>query len=281
MGFGGKGGNQAVSAARLDAEVILISKVGQDVFGRQLLDNYRALGLDTRLVFQDECLHSGVASIVVDDSAENRIIVVPGANLLLNQADVEKADDAIRSADVVLGQLEVPLETIEKAFQMAQHAGVRTVLNPAPARTLPASLLQQTDICVLNEIELYIVTGRSCDERTSDSVNAVRAAAEDLRENGPSTVIVTLGEQGALVLSEDLVEHVPGFLVAAVDTAGAGDAFIGALAVFLIEGRTLLEAVRGAHAVAAISVTRPGTQTSFPTRVEFEHFLQEFQVAGC
>jgi ribokinase len=210
-----------------------------------------------------------MASIVVDDQARNCILVVPGANLGLSPDDVRAAGDWIRSAALLLCQLEVPLETTQEALRIAREAGVRTVLNPAPAVPLPEELLQLADLCVPNETELELLTG----QRVS-SLEAAAAAAWTLLERGPQQVIVTLGERGVLLADARSVEHIPALPVEAVDPTGAGDAFIGGLAVFLAEGLALPDAVRCANAVAALSVSRPGTQTALPTRAEADAFLR-------
>jgi ribokinase len=268
LGFGGKGANQAVMAARLGAQVRMVSRVGRDVFGEQTLAHYRAEGIDTSHVRADAERPTGVASIVVDDAARNCILVVAGANGALSPDDVRAAAEAIRGADVLLCQLEVPVETTAEALRLARSAGVRTVLNPAPALPLPDELLALADLCVPNETEVEALTGLP-----AGALPEAEAAARALRRRGPRTVIVTLGQRGALVVEEQSAQQVPGMEVEAVDTTGAGDAFIGALAVALADGRALTEAVRRANALAALSVTRPGTQTSFPRRAEAEAFL--------
>jgi ribokinase len=268
LGFGGKGANQAVMAARLGAQAIMVSRVGRDVFGEQTLAHYRAEGIDTTYVRTDAERPTGVASIVVDDEARNCILVVAGANGALSPDDVRAAAEAIRSADVLLCQLEVPVETTAEALRLARAAGVRTALNPAPALPLPDELLALVDLCVPNETEVEALTGRP-----AGTLPEAEAAALALLRRGPGTVIVTLGQRGALVVEAQAATHVPGAEVEAVDTTGAGDAFIGALAVALAEGAALIEAVRRANALAALSVTRPGTQTSFPRREEAQAFL--------
>jgi ribokinase len=268
LGFGGKGANQAVMAARLGAQVRMVSRVGRDVFGEQTLAHYRAEGIDTSHVRADAERPTGVASIVVDDEARNCILVVAGANGALSPADVRAAAEAIRTADVLLCQLEVPVETTGEALRLARAAGVRTVLNPAPGLPLPDELLALADLCVPNETEVEALTGLP-----AATPPEAEAAARALLRRGPGTVIVTLGRRGALVVDAKAAQHVPGAEVEAVDTTGAGDAFIGALAVALADGRPLAEAVRRANLLAALSVTRPGTQTSFPRRDEAEAFL--------
>jgi ribokinase len=266
LGFGGKGANQAVTAARLGARVTLVACVGRDVFGQQIIANFQAHGMDTAHVRVDGERPSGVASIVVDDEARNCILVVPGANERLSPADVQHVD--IAAADVVLGQLEVPVPTTLEAFRMTRAAGVLTLLNPAPAAPLPPELLQRTDLLVPNETEAELLTGQP-----AGTLSEVEAAARSLLLRGPRAVVVTLGERGALCVDAAGANYFPARPVQAVDSSGAGDAFIGGLAVFLAEGMALPEALRRANAVAALSVTRLGTQTALPTREELVAFL--------
>jgi ribokinase len=268
QGFGGKGANQAVMAARLGADVTMVGRVGKDAFGEQTLANLRKEEIDTRHVFVDDKHSSGVASIVVDDNGQNLIIVIPGANGALSAEDIRQAAPAIQAAKMLLCQLEVPLATTLEAFRLARAGGVRTLLNPAPAQTLPEELLHLTDLCVPNESELELLTGQ-----TLTTVEAVKRAGRQLLQRGPSTVIVTLGAEGALVMEHEREQQLPAEAVQAVDTTGAGDAFLGSLAVFLVEGVPLLEAVRRANTVAALSVTRPGAQASFPTYTDIQNFF--------
>jgi ribokinase len=270
MGYGGKGANQAVMAAKLGAQVTMVTRVGRDVFGEGTLKNYQEQGIDTTFVLFDELRFSGVAPIFVDDHAQNFIVIVPGANLGLSPADVHAAREVILSADVLVCQLEVPVETTLEAFRVARSGGVRTVLNPAPAARLPDELLQLTDICAPNETETELLTGQSV-----TTVAEAEAAARLLRARGPKVVILTLGERGALVVDGDAVEHVPAVSVAAVDPTGAGDAFIGSLAVYVADGLPLRDAVQRANAVAALSVTKIGTQVSFPQRADADAFLRQ------
>lgn len=267
LGQGGKGANQAVAAARLGARVSMVTRVGRDVFGDQLLANFRSHEIDTCHVIVDRKRPSGVAAIVVDDQARNCILVVPGANHALSPQDVRAAAGTIQAADLLLCQLEVPLDTVWEAFRLAKSAGVRTLLNPAPATALPDDLLRLTDLCVPNEKELELLTGLGVGD-----VAEATTAAQVLRARGPGLVIVTLGERGALVVDCQAAELVPALPVAAVDTSGAGDAFIGGLAVFLAQ-QVLRDAVRRANAVAALAVTALGTQTALPTAEQLGTFL--------
>jgi ribokinase len=268
MGYGGKGANQAVMAARLGAQVTAVTKVGRDVFGEDTVKNYRAQGIDTTYVLFDETRFSGVAPIWVDErSGQNTIIVVPGANDGLSPSDVRSASSAIKAADVVICQLEVPVETSLEAFRIAKqdpNSRVLTIMNPAPAAPLPDDLLRLTDILAPNENEAALLSGT-----TVETIENATAAAQALRKRGPKTVIITLGQRGALLLEDDQpAVHIPAKVVQAVDTTGAGDAFIGSLAYFLGMKRPLRDAVERAVGIATQSVLKRGTQTSFPTREE-------------
>jgi ribokinase len=269
LGFGGKGANQAVLAARLGARVAVVTRVGRDVFGEQTVNNYRQQGIATDHVLRDAVRPTGVASIVVDDEARNSILVVPGANLGLSPQDVQQAAAAIEAADVLLCQLEVPQDTTLAAFRLAKAAGVRTLLNPAPAAPLTEELLRLTDVCVPNETEIETLTGLP-----AETLQQAETAARVLAQRGPAVVVVTLGDRGALVVEGAAAEHVPAVPVRAVDPTAAGDAFIGALAVFLTTGLPLPAAVGRANAVAALTVTRPGAQAAFPTGAEIQAFLE-------
>jgi len=269
LGYGGKGANQAVMAARLGAQVSMVSCIGQEVFGEGVLKNFKAEGVDTTYVCINAHHPTGLASIVVDDAARNCILLVPGANQHLTPQNVRTAASAIETASVVLCQLEVPLETTLEAFRVARAAKVLTILNPAPAASFPDELLALSDYCIPNETEIELLTGLP----VHDLIQAEAAAkALLLREAG--TVILTLGDQGALIVSQNESCHMPAVSVQAVDTTGAGDAFIGSLAVFLAQKAGLREAVRKANAVAALSVTAPGTQMSFPQREAVDSFLK-------
>lgn len=270
IGYGGKGANQAVMAAKLGAQVAMVNKVGRDVFGEGTMQNYREQGIDATHVLFDETRFSGVAPIFVDDNAQNFILIVPGANLGLTPEDVHKAEQVILSSDILICQLEILTETTLEAFRVAKQGNVLTILNPAPAAQIPDELLQLADICAPNETETELLTGMRV-----GTLDEAEAAARQLLSRGTKTVILTLGERGALLVDQDRVENIPAIQVNAVDPTGAGDAFIGSLAVFLGEGCSLSEAIRRANAVAGLSVTRIGTQVSFPKRVEADEFLKQ------
>jgi ribokinase len=262
-GFGGKGANQAVAAARLGADVAFVGRVGADEFGRAIRDQLAAEGIDVTHLLDDPDRPTGTAAILVDAAGENAIVGVPGANLGLTPEDVRTAAGLFTTGTIVLAPCETMIETISEAFRIAHAAGCTCVLNPAPARELPADLLSILDVLVPNESELRALTGRP-----TETLDDVTAAAQVLRGRGPRTVIVTLGPRGALIVGAEGRTHVPGVPVTAVDTSGAGDAFCGALAAYLAEGHSLAEAARRANVVAAKSVTRTGTQVSFPRREE-------------
>ncbi|MFN8498899.1 MAG: ribokinase [Anaerolineae bacterium] len=261
--FGGKGANQAVTAARLGGQVTLVTRIGKDVFGQGMLQNFEAQGIETRYVFVDETRASGVADIWVDDQGQNVIIISPGANGALTPEDARRAADAIQSAAVVVCQLEVPTETVVEAFRIARAAGARTILNTAPAAAIPDELIALSDIVSPNETEIELLTGLP-----ATTLDGAAAAAQQLLARGARTVVVTLGKRGALLAQQDSLRHVSATPVQAIDTTGAGDCFIGALAVFLGEGQSLDQAIEWANIVAGVSVTRRGTQASFPRREE-------------
>jgi ribokinase len=267
-GFGGKGANQAVMAARLGARVRMIGCVGRDLFGEQIRSNLQAENIDINTLRIDEERPTGVAVNVVDDTAQNSILLVAGANHGLTVHDVAAAGDAIRDCQILIAQLEVPVDATVAAFRLAKGAGVRTVLNPAPAQPLPDELLRQTDVCVPNETEAEQLTGQS-----ASTLAGAEIAAQRLRTRGPGSVIVTLGRQGCLVVDDEGVAPLPTPVVTAVDTTGAGDAFVGSLAVYLAGGLSLRQAARRAGMIAALSVTRRGAQSSFPSQAEVDNFL--------
>jgi ribokinase len=256
MGYGGKGANQAVMAAKLRAEVTMVCKLGRDVFGEGTLENFRAYGVDTTHVTFTEDAFSGVAPIAVDPEGRNAIIIVTGANDLLSLDDLERARPAIAAAEVVVCQLEVPVETTLSALRIAREEGVRTIFNPAPARDdLPDELFRLSDVICPNEPETELLTG----------MPAGKEAARELLARGVGAVALTLGEHGCLLVEGDSVTEVPVAPVRAVDTTGAGDAFVGALATFLAAGHSPVDAAERSNAVAALSVQGRGTQTSFPS----------------
>jgi ribokinase len=262
---GGKGANQAVAAARAGGAVTFVAKLGDDEFGTASLAAYEAEGVDTSRITRAPGCPTGVAFILVDDRGENAIAVADGANGRLAPADVDAAHDAIATADVVLVQLEVPIETCRHAIALAAGLGRRVILNPAPARELDAELLAQVAVITPNETEAERLTGM----HVSDEASAAAAAAR-LRSQGPAAVVLTLGPRGCLVAADGPPSEVAGHPVTAVDTVAAGDVFNGCLAVALAEGHALLTAAAFANTAAAIAVTRHGAQDSAPRRAEIE-----------
>lgn len=265
---GGKGANQAVAAARLGAGVTFVTRLGRDWMGNQALENYRAEGIHCDYITRDDTASSGVALIMVDAHAENLIGVAPGANGTLTPGHVEQAEEAIRQASVLMVQLEIPLETVAAAIRLARKHHVRVILNPAPARKLPTTLIQDV-IVTPNETEAGILTGTD----TTTAAGSANAASQLLAQ-GAQQAVVTLGERGVLLATRDQIETIPAFHVQAVDTTAAGDAFNGGLACALARGDTMLEAIRYGSAVAALSVTRFGAQPSLPKRNEADAFLK-------
>jgi ribokinase len=266
VGFGGKGANQAAMAARLGADVAFLSAVGDDDFGRHAVANLRRQGVDTTHVRTAPGLPTGTAAIVVDDAAANAIVVVAGANAALSADDIRAARDAIESADVVVAQMETPVEATREAFRLARAAGRRTVLNPAPAVPGAAELLPLADLCVPNETELEALTG-------AQALADLERAAAALLARGARAALVTLGASGSFFQDDRRSLRVPAFAVEAVDPTAAGDAYIGSLAVSLAAGLVIDAAMLQASAAAALAVTRPGAQASFPTAGEVEAFL--------
>ena len=260
IGFGGKGANQAVMAAKMGGEVTMITKLGQDVFGENTLKNFQEWGVNTKHVHFTDQAFSGVAPIAVDPDAHNSIIIVTGANDLLTEAELEAARVDIADSKIMVCQLEIPLEINLAALRIARQEEVQTIFNPAPARPeLPDELYQLSDIFCPNETETELLTGMPV-----GSLEEAEAAARVLLERGAKTVILTLGERGSLLVTQDSSEYVPVDPVKALDTTGAGDAFVGSLAYFLASGKSLTDAMRRANRIAAISVQASGTQTSFP-----------------
>ncbi len=257
-----------MAAARLGAEVALISRVGDDDFGTRAVEGYQRDGIDARFIKADPSAPSGVALIVVEKGGENRIIVVPGANGNLSPQDVRAAEEVIAEAQALLVQLEIPLETVEEALALGAKHNLITILNPAPARPVSDAILKHVRILTPNEVEASVLTGLSIDSR-EEAENAARM----LLAQGPEVVIVTLGAEGALLVTEQEATLVPGCAVEAVDTTAAGDAFNGGLAVALARGDSLRDAVRYGCAAGALSVTKLGAQPSLPAVEEVEKFL--------
>ena len=267
---GGKGANQAVAAARAGADVTFVARVGDDELGRDAIAGLREENIDVGYLARDADHATGVALIMVDQSGENAISVAPGANARLSVNDVEAARVAIESADVLLTQLETPLEAVARAATIASSAGTMVILNPAPARLLDESLLALVDVLTPNEGESQFLANEE----------EPRAAAARLRASGVQTVVVTLGPQGALVFSGKAESAVPSPAVAAIDSTAAGDAFNGYLAVSLSEGLDLTAAVHRACAAGALATTVPGARPSLPFRDRVDELLRRSGQSG-
>ena len=265
MNAGGKGANQAVAAARLGGNVSLIAKVGKDIFGKQAIRLFKNEGIDTSSVLKDSDLPSGIALITVDDKGENCIVVASGANATLSTRNLKKFKEKIQSASIILLQLETPVDTVAYGVTLGAARNVTVVLNPAPACTLPDNLLEHVSIITPNEREAGMLTGIDVKDITS-----AEQAARLLQSKGISTVIITMGAKGALLLHENRFSMIESPKVEALDTTAAGDVFNGALVVALAEEKSMEEAVKFACAAASISVTRLGAQASAPYRNELE-----------
>src|SRR5437879_4448792 len=265
LGFGGKGANQAVAARLCGADVFMVARVGSDLFGPATIENFKKLGIDATHVKQVEGLSSGVAPIFVEPNGQNRILVVKGANDALKPADVDAAAETLKTADCIVLQFEIPVETVYYTVGFARKHGIRCIVNPAPAQPVDMAALKDLDYFVPNETEAEPITG--CPVKNLDDANQ---CAEKLVSGGIRRVIITLGANGSLLSGRDGSEHVPPFAVKSVDSTGAGDAFIGSFAVFLGEGVPEKEAVRRANLYAALSTTGVGTQKSFYDRSRFD-----------
>jgi len=270
MAAGGKGANQAVGAARAGGKVTFVARVGDDMFGSKAIEGFKNDGINVEYVTRDETAPSGVALIFVADDGENSIAVASGANARLSPEDVEAAREAVTSSAALVCQLETPIETVTAAAKIAADAGVRVILNPAPAQALSKDLLRLVSVLTPNESEAQLLTGI----KVTDDAGALKAA-RILQDRGVETVLITLGPRGTFVAGGETNELVPSVKVDAVDTTAAGDVFNGALAVALAECKPLLEAVRFANIAAALSATRLGAQPSAPRRAEIDACLNK------
>lgn len=263
---GGKGANQAVAAARLGANVSMFGRVGKDNFGDFLLENLKTNNVDTQLIQRDDA-STGTAIIVVDSNGQNSIVLSPGANGKVSTADVEHA--SFLHHDLLLLQLEIPTATVLRAAQRAKESKTRVILNPAPAKDIPDELVALADFIIPNETELSLLTGME----VKDLPSAVLAARR-LMQSGATTIIVTLGSNGALIVSESLVAPIKTYPVKVVDTTAAGDVFIGGFATALLNNRSLEESVQYGCVCGALACTKFGAQPSLPTREEVEKFIR-------
>lgn len=265
LGFGGKGANQAAAAKLCGARVSMVARVGDDLFGPATIRNFQERGIEAGHVTVTKGVSSGVAPIFVDDAGQNRILVVKGANDLLCREDIDAATDLLRSADCIVLQLEIPLDTVYYTLRFGRKHGIRTILNPAPGQPLDLAELANADYVIPNETEAEALGGMPV-----HNVPEARTCLESLVAQGLRRVIVTLGEDGSLCGDSNSVRHVAAHPVKPVDTTGAGDAFIGAFATFLAGGCPEPEAIEKANVYAALSTLAPGTQKSFASLERFE-----------
>jgi len=271
LGPGGKGSNQGVAAHRAGADVCMITKVGDDVFGKVALDFYKSEGMNTDLIFVDKEKETGTALIMVDENtAQNQILVVSGACGNINDEDIERATPAIKNAQIILMQLEVNLDANWKVLDIAHKNGVKVVLNTAPAQKVDDDILAKVNVLTPNEVEASILSG--VEVVTMDDA---RRAAEVFQKKGVEEVVITMGAQGAYVRSGSRELIVPRLNVEAIDTTGAGDAFNGGLVTALAEGKDLFAAAEFANVVGALSVTKKGTAPSMPSRKDIDAFMQK------
>ena len=271
---GGKGANQAVAAARLGAVTAMIGKVGADEFGSQLVENLREEGVGVLNVLRDPDAPSGIAMITLDENGQNSIVVASGANMSLTLSEVEAAWSALTDIDVVVMPLEVPLESVEQAAELAREGGARVVLNPAPPRPLSDELLRLVDVLVPNESEAEMLSGKSL-----GTAKHAEQAARALQDRGVGAVVLTLGDRGAMVLDSDgQATSLQAHNVEVTDTTAAGDAFVAALAVAIAEGNSILDAARFANAAGALAVMRMGAQPAMPARPEVDALLDHSRV---
>ncbi|AAK88602.1 ribokinase [Agrobacterium tumefaciens] len=271
MGCGGKGANQAVAAARLGAEVMMVTRVGDDVFADNTIRNLASFGVDTRHVVKVSGKSSGVAPIFVEQSGENSILIVKGANADLLPVEVDKAAADLKECGLILMQMEVPVETVYHTIEFAAQNGIETILNPAPAAAnLDPERIRQVTFLVPNESELALLSGLP-----TDTDEDIVRAARSLIARGIRTVIVTLGARGARMITSDEIVNIEPVKVTPRDTTGAGDAFIGSFARFYAETREVVSSLKKASLYAAHSITRPGTQKAYASIDEFEAFCRD------
>lgn len=273
IGCGGKGANQAVAAATLGADVLMLTKVGDDMFGDNTIQNFKKYKINTTFVEKIPHMSSGVAPIFVDKSSQNSILIIKGANKCLLPADIDKAAESLKGCSLFVLQLEINLETVYYAIEFANTHQIPVLLNPAPAtKELDIAMACKCDFFVPNETELAILTGMSV--KTEEEI---QQAANVLLEQGLKNVIVTMGQRGAMWLTKEQAQCVPAYKVNAVDTTGAGDAFIGCFADNYVKTKDVMASIRKANAFSALSVMKRGTQISYPTRQELEAFWERHQ----
>jgi len=265
MGFGGKGANQAVAAALLGAEVTMITRVGDDLFGPEVVKNLKNFGIDTSYIKTAKGVSNGVAPIFVDSDGSNYILIVKGANLYLKKEDILEVKDQIEKSDIVILQLEVPIDTIYFTIELCEKLKKPVILNPAPATHLDFDIIKKVTFFIPNETELEMISGMPV-----SNIDEIRKAAKSLVKKGLKNIIVTMGEKGSLLVRKDKDVYVPPKKVTPKDTTGAGDAFIGSFAYYYLQKTNIEIAMKYANYYAALSTLKPGTQKSFLTKTKFE-----------
>lgn len=270
LGPGGKGSNQATAAARAGANITMIAKLGMDEFGEIALNHFRNEKINTDYVYQSQQYETGAALIMVDEKAENMIVIAVGANNSITKEDVYKAEEAIAKSQILLTQLEINIDAVIDGVDIAKKNNVKVILNPAPVQSIPEQLLGKIDVITPNETEVASITGIEL-----KSLKDAKKAGEILLSRGVKNVVITLGNNGALIINHQMVKHIPAVKVDAIDTTGAGDAFNGGLAVALAEGKSLEASVEFANYLAALSVTKVGTAPAMPYKKEIEEFMKK------
>ncbi|WNB92159.1 ribokinase [Bacillus sp. NEB1478] len=270
IGCGGKGANQAVAAAKLGSKVMMVTKVGDDLFADNTIQNLKNFGIDTEFTNKVPGTSSGVAPIFVDPESKNRILIIKGANKHLSPEDVDRAAEKLKKCSLIVLQLEIPLPTIYRAIEFGNEHGIPVIMNPAPAsKELDFEYVRRCDFFIPNESELETLT-----EMPVENEEQIQTAALKLVEQGVKNVIVTMGSRGVMWVTKDHVQTVSSHKVDAIDTTGAGDAFIGCFSHYYVQDGDVLQAMKMATAFAALSVTKRGTQTSYPTLEQTESFTK-------
>ena len=267
---GGKGANQAIAAARLGADVTLIGRVGADLFGEELIKNLTENGIDIKYIIDDSETYTVLALIMVDKNGDNILAVASGADMRIQKEDIDRAKEIIKSSDILLIQLEIPLHIVEYAINIAFNEGVKVLLNPAPAQKLSKDLLKKVFVLTLNKKEAELLSNVKIKDLQSSKMSAKK-----LLENGTENIVLTLGKNGSILATKKETIHINGLNVNAIDTTGAGDAFCGALAVAMSSGKELKNAVIYANYVGALATTKIGAQEALPTKEELENFIRQ------
>jgi ribokinase len=271
MFLGGKGANQAIAASRAGASVTMVGRLGNDLFGDQFLEKFSEEGIKTDFVIQDTENGTGVGMPLIDASGDNSIVIIPQANMALTVENIDKAESVIADSDVLVLQCEVPMEANKRAAEIANKNDTLVILNPAPARKIPDTLLSLVDIITPNESEAEILT-----DMPTETNSQAMEAAHHLLSKGVETVILTLGSRGSLLLTEKMEKRIPAYSVDVIDTTAAGDAFCGALAAILSNGSIIEEAIKIANAAGALAVTKLGAEPSLPTKKDIDQLINRF-----